>query len=71
MIPPKERCEQILTVPNFDVAEWTCPVCRKSGSRAHWVAEHALEHIRRGENSPKVEAVDVPLQPGMRPLDLD
>lgn len=68
---PKERCEEVLKLPNFDVPEWACPVCGESGKRAHWIAEHALAHMARGEDKPKRPNVQEILKPGVRPLDLD
>lgn len=68
---PKERCEEVLEQPNFDVPSWTCPVCFKEGTRAHWVAEHALGHMRRGENEPKKPNAQETLKPGVRPIEME
>lgn len=66
---PKERCEEILKGANFDMPSWTCPVCFKEGTRAHWVAEHALEHMRRGEDRPR--PAQETLKPGVRPIEME
>lgn len=68
MIPPKQRCEEILKGPNFDIPSWTCPICRKESTRAHWVAEHVLEHIRLGTTKPDQKET---LKPGVRPIEME
>lgn len=44
-LPSRERCRQVLEEPNRDVDRWTCPVCRETGSRAHWIADHIIHHL--------------------------
>lgn len=52
----KARCEQALLEPNRDIPSWTCPLCPGvEATRAHFVADHILGHIRRRENQRTVD----------------
>lgn len=78
-LPVKERCEEVLKGPNFDVDPWTCPLCQEpkitsmgGAIRAHWIADHVLTHIRLGHTKPKAApAQEERLTPGVRPIELD
>jgi hypothetical protein len=48
-LPSRERCREVLDLPNHDANRWQCPVCGDSGSRAHWIAEHVLHHLDHPE----------------------
>lgn len=45
-LPSKERCEQVLEEPNHDTEPWVCPLCGAGASRAHWIADHILNHLK-------------------------
>jgi RNA polymerase subunit RPABC4/transcription elongation factor Spt4 len=66
-LPSVERCKEILSEANFTLpAQWTCPVCKVACTRAHWTAEHVIEHHRMlAANRAMVEAE------GKRAIEID
>lgn len=51
-LPSKARCEEILAGPNHDIDSWVCPLCAQESTRAHWVADHVLAHLRNQDPEP-------------------